>query len=236
MGRTAQRRLPAYRNFPAFADRPVDRPTRPDPTRHLDLGCGANPRNPYGASELHGVDIAPPAASTSLQVRQANVAVDPIPYPDGYFDSVSAYDVLEHIPRVLATADGRSTRLPFVELMNEIWRVLAPGGRLYALTPAYPHGAAFQDPTHVNIITGVTHHYFTQPQLLARMYGFHGNFEVDRVLRIRPSSADYEPREHSLIQRLRQWQRLRRGGCSHLLWELIAREAGVPSPAAALPT
>ncbi len=193
------------------------------PTRHLDLGCGSRPHNPYNSAELHGVDITEPSTVLPLTFRQANLAVDAIPYPDHYFDSVSAFDVLEHVPRVLGTADGKSTRLPFIELMNEIWRVLVPGGRLYALTPAYPHGAAFQDPTHVNIITGVTHHYFTAPQYLARQYGFRGHFDIDRVLRIRPSLT-YEPREVGLVHRLRQWQRLRRGGCSHLVWEWIARE------------
>ena len=144
------------------------------PTRHLDLGCGSRPHNPYHRDELHGVDIADPRAALPLQFRQANLALQPIPYPDGYFDSVSAYDFIEHVPRVLPTADGLGTRFPFVELMNEVWRVLVPGGLFYASTPAYPHAAAFQDPTHVNIITLETHKYFTRPETLGRLYGFRG--------------------------------------------------------------
>ena len=34
--------------------------TSPPPaaaSRHLDLGCGTKPRNPYRRTELHGVDI-----------------------------------------------------------------------------------------------------------------------------------------------------------------------------------
>jgi len=31
------------------------------------------------------------------------------------------------MPRVLSTADARDTRIPFVELMNDIWRVLKDG-------------------------------------------------------------------------------------------------------------
>jgi hypothetical protein len=27
-------------------------------TKHLDLGCGENPRNPYGQECLYGLDIA----------------------------------------------------------------------------------------------------------------------------------------------------------------------------------
>ena len=26
-------------------------------TKHLDIGCGANPRNPFNCDELYGVDI-----------------------------------------------------------------------------------------------------------------------------------------------------------------------------------
>ena len=126
-------------------------------TRHLDLGCGAVPRNPYRRDELHGIDIAPRHEPGAAEIRRANLALQPIPYPDSHFDSVSAYDFFEHVPRVLATADGQDTRFPFVQLMNEVWRVLVPGGLLYAYTPVYPHPMAFQDPTHVNILTRDSH-------------------------------------------------------------------------------
>lgn len=148
--------------------------------RHLDLGCGKFPRNPYGRAELCGVDIRP-LTPAGFDYRTANLAVEPIPYPDDHFGSVSAYDFIEHVPRLLPTPDGRGTFFPFVRLMDEIWRVLAPGGRLYALTPAWPHPQAFLDPTHVNIITEQTHTYFCGENPLGRMYGFGGQFAVVRV-------------------------------------------------------
>ncbi|MDQ3205818.1 MAG: hypothetical protein M3Q40_04805 [Pseudomonadota bacterium] len=40
--------------------------------------------------------------------------LEPIPYPDGSFGSVSAYDFLEHVPRIFPSADGRATVFPFV--------------------------------------------------------------------------------------------------------------------------
>ena len=195
-------------------------------TRHLDLGCGAKPRNPYGHTELFGVDIAPGPARPGLTLRAANVAVEPIPFPDSHFEAVSAYDFLEHVPRVLPRTDGGGLRFPFVELMDEVWRVLKPDGRFYASTPAVPHEAAFQDPTHVNFITGLTHSYFTRPQRLAAMYGFKGDFSVLRVLRVRPEQA-YEAQTLSAIERLRRWQRARRGACSHLVWEFQAHKPGL---------
>ncbi len=188
-------------------------------TRHLDLGCGGVPRNPYRRDELFGIDLR--VAEPGANFKAANLALEPIPFAENFFNSLSAYDFLEHVPRLLPTADGQSTRAPFVELMNQIWRVLVPGGLFYALTPAYPHHAAFQDPTHVNIITGDTHHYFTRPTLTARMYGFHGDFEVRRVLRVKPQH-DYEPLTTTFVERLRQRARERRGACSHLVWEFEA--------------
>ena len=99
-------------------------------TRHLDLGCGPTPRNPYQQTELFGVDIDPSNTTPDVTIKQANLALQAIPFPDQYFDSVSAFDFFEHIPRVLPTPHGEGTRFPFIELMNEVHRVLKPGGQL----------------------------------------------------------------------------------------------------------
>src|SRR5690606_4836763 len=39
------------------------------PDRHLDLGCGDSPRNPYGRTTLCGVDICPAAAGAAHEHR-----------------------------------------------------------------------------------------------------------------------------------------------------------------------
>lgn len=211
------------------------------PDRHLDLGCGPVPRNPYGRQALCGVDIRAAGAGATHEHRVANVAMAPIPYPDDAFGSVSAYDFLEHVPRIFP--DGRGgTRFPFIELMDEIWRVLAPGGRLYALTPAFPHPDAFVDPTHVNIITDQTHAYFCGERPKARMYGFQGRFEPLRVARTERAAAygaPGSPLNHARAKRaaraLRRWLRWLRGQAHtprapYLLWELRAvKPAQAPS-------
>lgn len=191
--------------------------------RHLDLGCGTKPRNPYRRRELMGVDISPFLKPGEVEIRCANLAIDKIPFPDNHFDSVSAYDFLEHIPRVMPTADGRATRFPFIELMDEIWRVLTPNGSFYAQTPAFPHPTAFQDPTHVNIITDQSHTYFCRPELMARGYGYKGDFETIRVVRIIPE-FEYEPIDPDWHRRRRLRRRRRRGDASHLIWELRAKK------------
>ncbi len=46
---------------------------------------------------------------------------------------------------------------PFLELMNDVHRVLIkPGGLFFSSTPSYPWPMAFADPTHVNIMTEET--------------------------------------------------------------------------------
>lgn len=209
----------------------------PLPDRHLDLGCGDMPRNPYGRGELCGIDLRQPAVTPGFEHRSANLILEPIPYPDDSFGSVSAYDFLEHVPRVFPSADGRDTVFPFIRLMQKVWRVLAPSGRLYALTPAWPHPEAFVDPTHVNFITADTHGYFCGEQPTARMYGFSGRFEVIRVAWVERAdaysavggSSENHPPMKRFARRLRRWSRWLRGkralaSPGYLLWELEARK------------
>jgi SAM-dependent methyltransferase len=189
--------------------------------RHLDLGCGDKPRNPYQRAMLYGVDIAPPRNRPDLTVCSANLSISPIPFAENHFKSVSAYDFFEHIPRIFPSVEAPGTRFPFIELMNEVWRVLQPNGLLYAMTPAYPHATAFQDPTHVNVLSDRSHLYFTEPTLLGRMYGFTGRFQIVRVMRVSPK-FDYEPMEPDWRHRLRLTARALRRQNSHLIWEFRA--------------
>lgn len=192
-------------------------------SRHLDLGCGPSPRNPYQQTDLFGVDIAPSNATPGVTFKQANLALQAIPFADQHFDSVSAFDFFEHIPRVLPTPNGESTRFPFVELMSEVHRVLKPGGLLYALTPCYPSFEAFQDPTHVNIITDKTHKYFTGAQPLGRMYGFKGQFEACKVGWVVHKDALTPLVPLTLGQLFRRLNHKLKGKFSHLSWEFVAR-------------
>jgi SAM-dependent methyltransferase len=147
--------------------------------KHIDLGCGSKPRNPYSFSELYGCDIRSPLdfkAHADFTYAQANLTIEKIPFPDNFFNSLSAYDFIEHIPRVLYLPERRNS---FVELMNEVWRVLVVGGKFISVTPAYPNPAAFVDPTHVNIITEQTFPlYFDDTNRWASMYGFKGSFKI----------------------------------------------------------
>lgn len=141
--------------------------------RALDLGSGPEPNNFFDATEIFGIDERD---LENPRIKRADLAIDEIPFESEFFDYVTAFDLIEHIPRILYSPNKR---YPFVELMNEIYRVLKFGGVFYSQTPVFPHGEAWRDPTHVNIITAQTFPlYFDSKNRLASMYGFKGQFEV----------------------------------------------------------
>ena len=74
-----------------------------------------------------------------------------IPLPDNSCGVVRAHDALEHI---------KNSQF----LMNEIHRVLAPGGILLSMTPSTDGRGAFQDPTHISFWNQNSFWYYTREQ------------------------------------------------------------------------
>lgn len=144
----------------------------------LDLGCGKTPRNPFRAAQLFGVDIDY-GVDASKRVLPCDLGMEALPFPTGHFDYVTAFDLIEHIPRTVYKGECRHA--PFIFLMNEVYRVLKDGGVFLSHTPAYPRMAAFTDPTHVNVISTMTFKlYFCRPYNWAVRYGFVGSFDLRR--------------------------------------------------------
>ena len=149
---------------------------------HVDLGAGKFPRNPFRIRNLIATDFYKVDESEQVDYAKYDVVdlTRPLPYKNDSIFSFSAFDVLEHIPRWERLQDSKIS-FPFVQLMSEIHRCLIPGGYFIALTPAYPSPAAFQDPTHVNVITRETlEYYFSGEESKGKSlgYGFNGNFEI----------------------------------------------------------
>jgi SAM-dependent methyltransferase len=146
---------------------------------HVDLGCGNLPRNPLKAGKVIGLDVSsePPFPVQIGTIEYLQVSPGGrLPFESNQIHSVSAFDFLEHIPRSDRTPAGEFTN-PFINIMNEIYRILKPGGIFLALTPCYPSPAAFIDPTHVNFIGETTHFYFSGPNhAKVKNYGFTGDF------------------------------------------------------------
>lgn len=157
-----------------YLDIRKDRPM----SKSLDLGCGRAPKNPFNADEVFGVDYGM-RPDLPANIRLADLVIEPIPFESDSFDFVTAHDFIEHVPRVLYNPTRRN---PFIDLMNEVYRVLKMNGTFLSVTPAYPHSSAFIDPTHVNIIAeGTFPLYFGDAAAdapWARIYGFKGAFHV----------------------------------------------------------
>lgn len=195
-------------------------------SNHLDLGCGTSPQNPYRASNLFGIDIRDDVQGLvmprGISIKKTNLIFDKIPFEGNYFASVSAIDFLEHVPRQIILGSSNEIVYPFINLMNEIWRVLSPGGRFLAVTPAFPSPLAFADPTHVNYIAQGSHQYFCGEQPAGQIYGFHGRF-VAHIARLSSPTNYREMPPKPLSSALRDLNaRLFGNGLHHMVWELEA--------------
>jgi len=126
---------------------------------HLDLGCGNNKREMSGWENI-GIDIY----KSDVTDHVIHLGFEKIPLSDNYVDVVTAYDVLEHIPRVvweksLIASSPYVPIYPFIDLLNEIYRVLRHGGVFIVECP-FSNEAFNRDPTHVNRLGEDWHHYF----------------------------------------------------------------------------
>lgn len=145
----------------------------------IDLGSGLSPRRIIPVNRSMGIDVV---GNNCNDVLVSDLFSKPIPFHDGTAAVVYAFDFLEHVPRYSSGPNEMSSS-PFINLMNEVHRVLEPGGIFLSSTPAFPYPQAFQDPTHVNIITEQTlPQYFCRHSdgslPWARHYGFIGEFEL----------------------------------------------------------
>lgn len=127
--------------------------------RTLDVGCGGRKLpNSIGMDklQLHGVDV----------VHDANVF--PWPFTDGHFNLVLANHFLEHVDDVVRT-------------IEEMHRVLVPGGHVVIQVPYFRSTDAFSDPTHQHFFTAQSLNYviegtrlsnYAYSQTLFRRLGF----------------------------------------------------------------
>lgn len=148
---------------------------------HLDLGSGSKPRNPFFATRVVALDLElkkvdQPSNAKSLTLVNHNLS-EPLPFSDDSIDSVSAFDLLEHVIRVENV--GKKVKYPFINLMDEIFRVLKPDGLFISLTPSFPSPQAFEHPTHVNFISKGTLSYFCgEGSESLKAYGFKGKYRL----------------------------------------------------------
>ena len=159
-------------------------------------------RNDYPMIDLGGAHNCPPGYK-SVDMQDADICANlmqGIPLPDDSVGCVRAYDFLEHIPhcRDSACAHGADGKSPLctVGMMNEIYRVLAPGGWLVSRTPSTEGRGAFQDPTHVSFWNPNSFWYYTKEEQARYLRGVTCRFQGTRIWQTFPT--DWH-KEHNIL-------------------------------------
>jgi SAM-dependent methyltransferase len=178
--------------------------TGPMPVK-LNVGCGQDIREGYvniDGADLPGIDFV---------VDLDDCAATPIPLPDDHFQELELIHVLEHL------------RYP-LPLMQELWRIAAPGARLRVRVPHAGHDDAWVDPTHVRAVTPGTFAYFGQPKYVDMDYGYTADWRVERcVVAVLRDVFDKIGRE-----RMREAVVMNRNVAKEIAVELIAEKPARP--------
>jgi SAM-dependent methyltransferase len=130
----------------------------------LDLGAAHNrPEGYIGVDRRQGPDVD----------VVADVA-NGLDLPDSSVGVIRAVDFLEHV------ADK-------VGLINELYRLLAPGGLLLSQTPSTDGRGAFQDPTHVAYYNENSFWYYTDAKYRNFVPEIKAGFQISRLVTSFPS-------------------------------------------------
>lgn len=128
----------------------------------LNLGCGTDIRPGFvnlDSADLLGVDVV-------HDLREL-----PLPFADEAFVEVVCQDVLEH--------------LDYAPLLEEVHRVLRPGGRVVIRSPHFTSRAVYLDPTHRTAFSIDTLRFFVRGDAYAeRSYYFPFSFSAIESARI----------------------------------------------------
>ncbi|GAJ05154.1 unnamed protein product, partial [marine sediment metagenome] len=105
----------------------------------LDVGCGtAKVNGAIGIDRVNlpGVDV----------VHDLNTF--PWPFDSESFDAIYMNDIIEHLTDT-------------IRVMEECYRLLKSGGRVYIRVVYWNHKYAFSDPTHVKFFSDISFEFFT---------------------------------------------------------------------------
>lgn len=135
----------------------------------LNLGSGRDVRADAG---WVNADILPPPPGVTNYV-QLNLLNMPWPFPARSFDYVLACHVFEHLPYGWIDVDGVSKER-LVAVLDEIGRILRPGGILDIFVPDGSKRRFWMHPEHCRVLI---------PETFEALAGFTAEFEATRASR-----------------------------------------------------
>lgn len=106
----------------------------------LNLGCGEKK-----IPGFVGVDKIKTSAADVVH----DLNIFPYPFPDNCADEIVLDNVLEHLGEVIA-------------VMEEVYRLAAPGAIIKIMVPYFKSNSAFTDPTHRHFFTETSFKYFSE--------------------------------------------------------------------------
>ena len=116
----------------------------------LEPGCGRGEfLDAYRRLGLkcYGLDLSPSAGGflEGIEVKQANIEKEALPYDDNYFDIVYSKSLMEHLHHP-------------DKYLSEVFRILKPGGKVLCLIPDWEsnYKIYFDDFTHVTPFTKIS--------------------------------------------------------------------------------
>jgi SAM-dependent methyltransferase len=127
----------------------------------LNLGCGNDIRE--GWVNMDHIHL--PGVDTVHDVNKL-----PLPFNSDFFDEILARDILEHVN--------------LVDVMNDLYRILKPGGLLKIRVPHFSSYNNFIDPTHKNRFSFLTFDFFCKGGYFKRDYYFENLFSTVESVKI----------------------------------------------------
>ena len=149
--------------------------------RWLDVGCSAGfvvLAAQRAGFDAYGVELEAGAvayAKQSLGLKQVNVGtLEEQAYPDEYFDVISLYDVIEHVPDLNA-------------VVSELSRLVKPGGVIEIRTPDVAHWQTPNDLSTWKEVKPSEHLYYFSAQTLEKLFTNNKLVLLKRRLMFKPA-------------------------------------------------
>lgn len=147
----------------------------------LDVGCSAGfvvAAAKQAGFDAYGVEIERGAVEYAHETLGLDNVVAGVlqeqRYPKSFFDVISMYDVIEHVPELN-------------EVVAELKRILAPGGVIEIRTPDEGHWLTPKDLSRWKEVKPSEHLYYFNADTLAKTFANHDLVVVRRRLMFKPA-------------------------------------------------